>query len=96
MIEILACVRGVRPQEIERAFADARYGEFKTAVGDEVAAWLAPLRERYAELRADDAVLEEMLAAGADKARAIATGTLADVREAMGVGPVRRPSLRPA
>ena len=33
-----------------------------------------------------------MLEAGADKARAIAAGTLADVREAMGVGPVRRRS----
>ena len=33
-----------------------------------------------------------MLEAGADKARAIASGTLADVREAMGVGPVRRRS----
>ena len=29
-----------------------RYGDLKTAVGDEVAAWLAPVRERYDELRA--------------------------------------------
>ena len=36
-----------------------------------------------------------MLAAGAEKARAIAAATLADVREAMGVGPVRR-SVGPA
>ena len=28
-----------------------RYGELKTAVGDAVAEWLAPVRERYAELR---------------------------------------------
>jgi hypothetical protein len=30
-----------------------------------------------------------VLEVGAEKARAIASGTLADVREAMGVGPVR-------
>src|SRR5215216_4775975 len=52
--------------------------------------WLAPVRERYAELRGDDAALEGILEAGADKARAIAATTLADVREAMGVGPARR------
>jgi tryptophanyl-tRNA synthetase len=43
------------------------------------------VRERYRELRADEAGLEAMLAAGADKARAMAAETLADVRRAMGV-----------
>jgi tryptophanyl-tRNA synthetase len=96
MIEILACVRGVEPETIERDFAGLRYGDFKTAVGEEVAEWLAPVRERYGELRGDDGALEGILEAGADKARAIASNTLADVRDAMGVGPVRRASLRPA
>ena len=54
------------------------------------------MRERYAELRGDEDALEDVLEAGAEKARAIASGTLADVREAMGVGPARRPSLRGA
>jgi tryptophanyl-tRNA synthetase len=92
LIEILATVRGVAPEAIEADFADARYGDFKVAVGDEVAAWLAPVRERYHELRGGDDVLEATLEAGADKAREIASGTLADVRKAMGVGPVRRAS----
>ncbi|MET0768296.1 MAG: tryptophan--tRNA ligase [Solirubrobacteraceae bacterium] len=92
LIEILATVRGVGPEAIEADFADARYGDFKVAVGDEVAAWLAPVRERYHELRGDEDALEAMLEAGADKAREIASGTLADVRQAMGVGPVRRAS----
>jgi tryptophanyl-tRNA synthetase len=90
LIEILATVRGVGPEAIEADFADARYGDFKVAVGDEVAAWLAPVRERYHELRGDEDALEATLEAGADKAREIASGTLADVRKAMGVGPVRR------
>jgi tryptophanyl-tRNA synthetase len=96
LIEILAVVRGVAPEAVERDFADLRYGDFKSAVGDEVAEWLAPVRERYGELRGDDAALEAILEAGAEKARAIASVTLADVRTAMGVGPARRASLRPA
>ena len=96
MIEILAIARDVAPDEVERDFEGRGYGDFKTAVGDAVAEWLAPVRERYAELRGDDGALEETLASGAEKARAIAAGTLADVRDAMGVGPARRPSLRPA
>jgi tryptophanyl-tRNA synthetase len=96
MIEILAVARAVAPESVERDFDGRGYGEFKTAVGDAVADWLAPVRERYAELRGDDAALEAILESGAEKARAISSVTLADVRDAMGVGPVRRPSLRPA
>jgi tryptophanyl-tRNA synthetase len=89
LIEILAAVRGTNPEAIEQEFADARYGEFKTTVADAVVEYLAPVRERYTELRADEPELERILAAGADKARAIAADTLLDVRAAMGVGPVR-------
>jgi tryptophanyl-tRNA synthetase len=96
MIEILAVARGVTPEEVERDFEGKRYGDFKTAVGDEIATWLAPVRDQYAELRGDEGALEDVLEAGAAKARVIASDTLADVREAMGVGPARRPSLRPA
>ena len=95
LIEILAVVRDVSSAEVERDFAGRGYGDLKTTVGDEVAAWLAPVRERYEALRGDDAQLENVLAEGAEKARAIATGTLADVRDAMGVGPARR-SVGPA
>ena len=94
MIEILATVRGVTPAAIEADFDGLRYGDFKTAVGDEVSAWLAPVRERYAELRGDEEALEDILEAGAEKARAIATVTVADVRAAMGVGPAQRASVR--
>jgi len=53
---------------------------------DAVVEYLAPVRERYAELRPDAGALESTLAAGAEKARASASETLADVREAMGIG----------
>jgi tryptophanyl-tRNA synthetase len=90
LIEILAVVRGVAPEEIEREFAGGRYGDFKDAVGEAVADYLAPVRERYGELREDAAGLEAMLESGAERARAIAADTLADVRSAMGVGPAAR------
>jgi tryptophanyl-tRNA synthetase len=89
LIEILAAVRGSDHESVEAEFAGSGYGDFKAAVGEEVVAYLAPVRERYAELRPDPATLEATLAAGAEKARAIAAGTLADVRQAMGVGAPR-------
>ena len=86
LIDILAVVRGVGPDAIERDFEGRGYGDLKTAVGDEVAEWLAPVRERYTELRGDEQQLEAILAGGAEKARAIASETVADVRDAMGLG----------
>ena len=89
LIEILAAVRGVGPEEVEASFDGSGYGAFKQAVADAVVEYLAPVRERYQELRADEPGLERILTAGAEKARAIASDTLVDVRVAMGVGPVR-------
>ena len=89
LIDILAAVRGSSPEEVESSFNGSGYGAFKQAVADAVVEYLAPVRQRYRELRSDEAELERILAAGADKARAIASNTLIDVREAMGVGPVR-------
>jgi tryptophanyl-tRNA synthetase len=89
LIEIFAAVRGVRPEEVEREFDGSGYGAFKQAVADAVVEYLAPTRERYPAIRSDEPALERTLEAGAEKARAIASETLADVREAMGVGPVR-------
>ncbi len=51
LIDILAVVTDTTPERIESDFEGAGYGDFKTAVGDAVADYLAPVRERYAELR---------------------------------------------
>jgi len=92
LIEILAAVRGESPAAVEAELKDARYGELKTEVAAAVIAYLEPVRERYSGLRADEGSLEAILADGAEKAREIAAGTLADVRDRMGVGaPSRRP-----
>jgi tryptophanyl-tRNA synthetase len=89
LIEILAAVRGVSPEQVEGEFDGSGYGAFKQAVADAVVEYLAPVRERYQEIRGDADELERILEAGAAKARALASETLVDVRRAMGVGPVR-------
>jgi tryptophanyl-tRNA synthetase len=90
LIDILAAARGVAPAAVEEEMRSARgYGDLKAATSQAVIEMLAPLREAYAELRGDEPRLEAILADGAEKARAMARETLADVREAMGVGPPR-------
>ncbi len=86
LIDILAAVRGTTPELIESEFEGSGYGDFKGAVAEAVVGYLAPVQERYAELRSDEVELERVLADGADKARVIAADTLVDVRKAMGVG----------
>ena len=76
LIEILAVIRGASAEDVEREFADSRYGDFKVAVAEAVVEYLAPVRERYGALRADEDALGAMLEAGAEKARAIAAGTV--------------------
>jgi tryptophanyl-tRNA synthetase len=91
LIDVLAAARDVSPATVEEDMRDARgYGDLKSAVAEAVIDLLGPVRERYDAIRADEDALEGALAAGADKARAIARPTLADVREVMGVGAPRR------
>jgi tryptophanyl-tRNA synthetase len=87
LIEILAVIRGVDHETIERDFEGQQYGAFKTAVAEAVVDYLRPIRERYEEIRPDEAGIERALGEGREKAHALAAETLRDVRQAMGVGP---------
>jgi tryptophanyl-tRNA synthetase len=88
LIDILAVARGTSPEAVEEEMRAARgYGDLKTATAQAVVEMLAPVRERYAELRGDEQRLEAILAEGAEKARAMAGETLRDVRAAMGFAP---------
>ncbi|HET7574236.1 MAG TPA: tryptophan--tRNA ligase [Solirubrobacterales bacterium] len=84
LIDIYAVAQELEPGVVEGNFESHGYGDFKKAVAEAVVELLAPVRERYAELRPDEAELERVFAAGAEKARAIAAPVLADVRERMG------------
>ena len=58
LIDVLAVIRGVAPEQVEAEFDGTGYGNFKQAVADAVVDYLAPARERYQELRPDEAELE--------------------------------------
>ena len=90
LIGIHSVATGKTEEEIEAEFEGAGYGDFKKAVAESVVEYLAPVRDAYPEIRADEARLEEILAAGAGQARELASKTLGDVREAMGVGAPRK------
>jgi tryptophanyl-tRNA synthetase len=88
LIEIMAALRGIAPDAVEKEFADASgYAEFKQAVGEAALTSLAPVRERYEEIRGDRRALKAILATGAQKARAIASQTVATARDRLGIGP---------
>ncbi len=90
LLDITAAARGVEPAIVVAELEGARgYGDLKVAAAEAIVALLAPVRGRYAALRADEAALETALEQGAAKARALAAPVLADVRAAMGVGPMR-------
>ncbi len=59
--------------------------ECKQPVIDAVLAELAPIRERAQAYLDDPTLVKNILADGCDKARALATETMRDVREAMGL-----------
>lgn len=84
LLEVMAGVTGREVGELEEEFAGAGYGDFKTAVAEAVIEALRPLRERYAELAADPGEVERILAGGAERAREVASRTLAEARQAMG------------
>jgi tryptophanyl-tRNA synthetase len=84
LIEIVSVATGETPEAIEARFDGAGYGEFKEAAGEAVVELLAPVQQRYLELRANEDELRRLLAMGADKAREASAPTLGAMYERMG------------
>ncbi|EQA07603.1 tryptophan--tRNA ligase [Glaesserella parasuis] len=84
LLDILASVTGKTIPELETEFEGKMYGHLKTAVADEVSAMLSQLQERYHHFRNNEALLESIYREGAEKARAKAKATLADVYKKVG------------
>jgi tryptophanyl-tRNA synthetase len=84
LIEIMSVATGDSIAEIESRYDGAGYGQFKEDVGEAVAALVAPIQERFRELRSDDAELQRLLKIGADKAREASAPTLSAMYERMG------------
>jgi len=84
LIDIFSVATAKTPGEIEVDYKHAGYGQFKADVGEAVVEMVAPVRERYLELRGDEGELRRLLAAGAERAREVAAPTLAAMYERMG------------
>lgn len=85
LLDLMAAATGREISDLEAHFAGAGYGEFKREVAEAVNGVLRPVRQRYAELRADPGLLQDALRKGADRARAVASETMATVRERIGL-----------
>jgi tryptophanyl-tRNA synthetase len=84
LLEIMSVATGEPIETLEQRFQGAGYGDLKEAVGESVVELLAPIRERFVALRADERELQRLLAVGADKARRAAEPTLELMVDRMG------------
>ena len=73
--------------EIQDGERTARTGcvDTKRLLADRIIAHYAPARERYLELMAKPATIDEILSAGANRLAPIAADTMAEVRQKMGL-----------
>ncbi len=86
LLTIYQTLTGQSQQEIEAAFADKGYGDFKAALTEQLVATLAPIQKRYHELTSDITELENILKKGANSVRPQATTTLNHVKNVIGLG----------
>ena len=77
--------------QIQDGERTARTGcvDTKQLLADRIIEFFRPMREKRAQLAADPAVVEDTLAAGAEKVRPIIDATMREVREAVGIGALR-------
>jgi tryptophanyl-tRNA synthetase len=85
LLTILAALTDTSVDSLVEEFAGRGYGDLKGAVADAVTAFATPYRNRTLELLEERGELESLLAKGADRAREVASATLADVYAKVGV-----------
>ncbi|MGE5553160.1 MAG: tryptophan--tRNA ligase [Betaproteobacteria bacterium] len=89
---LFTILESVAPVEVVQHYREAyaagtlRYSDLKQTLADELIKTLAPIRERRAELLARPRELQEIVSAGAAKARPLAQAVLAEVKDKMGIG----------
>lgn len=62
-----------------------RYGDMKKQLAEDMVAFIAPIREKAAELQKDEAQLQKILREGAEKARISASATISEARKLIGI-----------
>jgi tryptophanyl-tRNA synthetase len=70
--------------EDQYAGMQIRYGDMKKQLAEDMTAYLAPIREKMAEIAANDDYLEKILTQGTEKARESAKETINETRKLMG------------
>jgi tryptophanyl-tRNA synthetase len=83
LLTIYHLLTGKSVEDAQAHFAGKGYGHFKTELAETIVEFLRPFQQRVKEF--DDAELEKILKAGAEKARAIARETLKTVYEKTGI-----------
>jgi tryptophanyl-tRNA synthetase len=84
LIEIYAALTDVAPQAVVDRYAGQQFAPFKTDLGELIVEKVTPIGMRMQDLMNDKAELANIMAQGADKARAIASKTLRRVQETIG------------
>ena len=87
LLTIHSAFSGLSVAELEERFAGRGYGDLKKELAEVVTDALAPVQQRTAELMADTAELERVLAEGAARARSVASVTLAAAYDGVGFLP---------
>ncbi|OPZ45790.1 MAG: Tryptophan--tRNA ligase [Actinobacteria bacterium ADurb.BinA094] len=87
LLDIYSVLAGEPVPSLEERYVGRGYAEFKTDLAEVVIRALAPFQERMRELEADKGYTLEVLRNGAERAEAIASRTLAKVRERVGLVP---------
>jgi tryptophanyl-tRNA synthetase len=85
LMEIYGIITKKTMAEIEKEFAGQGYGSFKVAVAEAIIKELESFRNKYNELIANPALLEDIYNKGAKKASEVASKTLKDVYDKLGI-----------
>lgn len=85
LMQIYSSITGLKMEEIEKEFENSGYGNFKTKVAETVVAKLEPIQKRYKELLENKEYLEKIYTEGANRARKLASKTLDEVKERIGI-----------
>ncbi len=84
LLRIHSALSGLSTDELVAHFEGKMYGALKTELADLFTEWVTPFQARTQQYLDDPAELDRVLALGAEKARAVASETLAEVYDRVG------------
>jgi tryptophanyl-tRNA synthetase len=90
LLTIYSALSGRAIPELEEAYAGKGYGDLKKDLAEVVVDFVTPFRDRTQAILDDRDGLDKILARGAERAREVATSTLAEVYDRVGFLPAKR------